>query len=124
MHARTLRPARAAAVGVAAVAALSAPLVAAAGAAGGAIPADPPGGATPVPPQFFNGNVEGIRSAGSDTTFFLMQRIGDLYTGAGLYGCTLNSSAGQTLYNSSDPASSPPTRSCTARRVRTSPRPT
>jgi hypothetical protein len=34
-----------------------------------------------------------------------MQRIGDLYTGAGLYGCTLNSGAGQTLYNSSDPAS-------------------
>jgi hypothetical protein len=34
-----------------------------------------------------------------------MQSIGDLFTGAGLYGCTLNSSAGQTLYNSSDPAS-------------------
>ena len=25
--------------------------------------------------------------------------------GAGLYGCTLNGSAGQTLYNTSDPAS-------------------
>jgi len=49
--------------------------------------------------------VEGIRSAGSDTTLFVMQKIGDLYTGAGLYGCTLNSSAGQPLYNSSDPAS-------------------
>ena len=57
-------------------------------------------------PHFYNGNVEGIRDSGSDTTFFMMQRIGDLYTGAGLYGCTLNSSAGQTLYNSSDPASS------------------
>ena len=66
---------------------------------------DPPGGATPAPPHFYNGNVEGIRSTGSDTTLFLMQRIGDLYTGAGLYGCTLNSGAGQTLYNSSDPAS-------------------
>ncbi len=33
-----------------------------------------------------------------------MPRIGDLYSGAGLYGCALNSSAGQTLYNSSDPA--------------------
>ena len=56
-------------------------------------------------PHFYNGNVEGIRDTGSDTTFFMMQKIGDLYTGAGLYGCTLNSSAGQTLYNSSDPAS-------------------
>ena len=67
--------------------------------------ADPSGGVTPVPPHFYNGNVEGIRDSGLDTTFFMMQRIGDLYTGAGLYGCTLNSSAGQTLYNSSDPAS-------------------
>jgi hypothetical protein len=75
------------------------------GAASAATPADPPGGATPVAPHFYNGNVEGIRSAGSDTTLFLMQRISDLYTGAGLYGCTLNASAGQTLYNSSDPAS-------------------
>ena len=49
--------------------------------------------------------MEGIRDTGSDTTFFMMQKIGDLYTGAGLYGCTLNSSAGQTLYNSTDPAS-------------------
>jgi hypothetical protein len=66
---------------------------------------DPPGGATPVPPHFYNGNVEGIRSAGSDTTFFMMQKIGDLYTGTGLYGCSLNSAAGQPLYNLSDPAS-------------------
>ena len=56
-------------------------------------------------PHFYNGNVEGIRNTGSDTTFFMMQKIGDLFTGAGLYGCTLNSSAGQTLYNSTDPAS-------------------
>ena len=49
--------------------------------------------------------MEGIRDSGSDTTFFMMQKIGDLYTGAGLYGCTLNASAGETLYNSSDPAS-------------------
>lgn len=75
------------------------------GAASASTPADPPGGATPVAPHFYNGNVEGIRNAGSDTTFFMMQKIGDHYTGAGLYGCTLNSSAGQTLYNSSDPAS-------------------
>jgi hypothetical protein len=92
---------RGAAVGAAA---LSATLIVGAGVASAA-PADPPGGSTPLAPHFNNGNVEGIRDSGSDTTFFMMQRIGDLYTGAGLYGCTLNSSAGQTLYNSSDPAS-------------------
>ena len=92
---------RAAAIGAAA---LSASLIVGAGVASAA-PADPPGGSTPVAPHFYNGNVEGIRDTGSDTTFFMMQKIGDLYTGAGLYGCTLNSSAGQTLYNSSDPVS-------------------
>ncbi len=94
--------ARAAAIGFAA---LTASLVVGAGVASAATPPDPPGGATPVAPHFYNGNVEGIRDSGSDTTFFMMQKIGDLYTGAGLYGCTLNSGAGQTLYNSSDPAS-------------------
>jgi hypothetical protein len=84
---------------------LTVSLMVGAGAASAATPPDPSGGATPVAPHFYNGNVEGIRDTGSDTTFFLMQRIGDLYTGAGLYGCTLNSAAGQTLFNSSDPAS-------------------
>src|SRR6202034_4395404 len=42
---------------------------------------------------------------GSDTTFFMMQKISDLYTGAGLYGCTLNTGASQPLYNTSDPTS-------------------
>ena len=55
--------------------------------------------------HFLRAATIGVADTGSDTTFFLMQRIGDLYTGAGLYGCTLNASAGQTLYNSSDPAS-------------------
>jgi hypothetical protein len=50
-------------------------------------------------PHWYNGNVETIRDSGSDTTFYLMQRLGDLFTSAGLYGCTLNSSAGQTLYD-------------------------
>jgi hypothetical protein len=94
--------ARAAAIGFAG---LSASLVVGAGVASAATPADPAGGANPVAPHFYNGNVEGIRDSGSDTTFFLIQRIGDLYTGAGLYGCTLNSGSGQTLFNSSDPAS-------------------
>jgi hypothetical protein len=63
------------------------------------VPADPPGGATPVYPQWNNGVVNADRDSGSDTTFFVMQSIADLYTSAGLYGCTLNNGAGQTLYN-------------------------
>jgi hypothetical protein len=72
------------------------------GVASAAPPSDPPGGSTPVYPHFYNGNVEGIRDSGSDTTFFMMQSIGDLYTSAGLYGCTLNGATGQSLYNSLD----------------------
>ena len=89
MHKHKLRTSvvRAAAVGAAA---LSATLIVGAGVASAAsAPSDPSGGATPVAPHFYNGNVEGIRDTGSDTTFFMMQKIGDLYTGAGLYGCTL-----------------------------------
>jgi hypothetical protein len=61
-----------------------------------ATPADPANGTYP---SFDNGVVSGIRDTGSDTTFYMMQKIGDLYTSAGLYGCTLNSSAGQTLFD-------------------------
>ena len=64
----------------------------------GAAPTDPPGGAIPVYPHFYNGAVEQIRSAGSDTTFFMMQQVSDLYSSAGLYGCTLDSATGQNLY--------------------------
>jgi len=39
-----------------------------------------------------------IRGSGSDTTFFMMQKIGDLYTAAGLYGCQLASASGQSLF--------------------------
>ena len=100
---RQHRPIRVSLVCLTAIAAV---LAVGTGVTAAATPPDPTGGAQPVPPHFYNGNVEGIRSAGSDTTFFLMQRVGDLYTGAGLYGCTLAAGAGQTLYNSSDPASS------------------
>jgi hypothetical protein len=65
--------------------------------AGAATPSDPATGY----PSFNNGVVNQIRGSGSDTTFFMMQKISDLYTSAGLYGCTLNSLAGQTLFNSS-----------------------
>lgn len=71
-----------------------------------ASPSDPPGGATPVYPQFYNGQVEGIRNSGSDTTIFMMQTISDLYTASGLYGCVLNNTAGQTTYNPNDQANS------------------
>jgi hypothetical protein len=96
---------RLALAGTAGITALIAATAIGAGVAG-AVPADPPGGSTPVYPSFNNGVVNGIRDTGSDTTFFMMQKIGDLYTGAGLYGCTLNSAAGQTLYNSSDTSTS------------------
>jgi hypothetical protein len=85
--------------GTAGVTALVVTLALGAGVAS-AVPADPPGGSTPVYPSFNNGVVNGIRNSGSDTTFFMMQKIGDLYTQAGLYGCTLNSAAAQALYNS------------------------
>src|SRR6202047_5077470 len=103
MHKHKLRShvARAAGFGTVVIAAA---LVVGAGVASAA-PPDPQGGAVPVAPHFYNGNVEGIRDTGSDTTFFRMQRLGDLFTGAGLYGCSINSSAGQPLFNSSDPAS-------------------
>ena len=60
-----------------------------------AVPSDPATGY----PSFNNGVVNGIRDTGSDTTFYMMQKIGDLYTSAGLYGCTLNSAGGQALYS-------------------------
>ena len=36
-----------------------------------------------------------VRDSGSDTTIFMMQQIGDLYTGAGLYGCQLVASGSE-----------------------------
>ena len=50
-------------------------------------------------PSFNNGVVNQIRGTGSDTTVFMMQKIGDLYTQAGLYGCTLNGAANVGLFN-------------------------
>ncbi len=63
------------------------------------------GAATPIPdpatgyPSFNNGVIGQIRGSGSDTTFYMMQKISDLYTSAGLYGCTLNGIANQGLFN-------------------------
>jgi hypothetical protein len=101
MHKRKLPSLLARAVGIGA-AGLTASLLVGAGAASAGIPADPPIG---VAPLFLNGNVEQIRGSGSDTTVFMMQKISDLFTGAGLYGCTLNAN-NATNYNPADPAPS------------------
>ncbi len=42
-------------------------------------------------PAWITGTVQTDRGSGSDTTFFLMQKISDLYNQAGLYGCALSS---------------------------------
>jgi hypothetical protein len=73
-------------------------------AASAGTPADP---SLQVAPSFNNGTVNAIRGSGSDTTFFLMQQISDLYTSAGLYGCTLNSATGQGLFNDANNGTSP-----------------
>jgi hypothetical protein len=41
-------------------------------------------------PLYQTGTVQTDRGSGSDTTFFMMQKISDLYNQAGLYGCTLD----------------------------------
>jgi len=41
-------------------------------------------------PRWFIGSPQMIRDAGSDTTFFMMQKLSDLFEQAGLYGCQLS----------------------------------
>src|ERR1700722_136846 len=52
--------------------------------------ANPPSPTLGASPHWFVAKPEQIRDAGSDPTFFLMQRLSDLYMQAGLYGCQLN----------------------------------
>ena len=40
-----------------------------------------------------------VRAAGSDTTFYVMQQLADMYNQAGLYGCTLVGSGAQQNSN-------------------------
>jgi hypothetical protein len=87
---------RLAVAGATGVAAIIATLGVGVGTATAAPPADPASG---VAPAFNNGKVNAIRDAGSDTTFFVMQKLDNLYSGAGLYGCTLNAGGEPTLYN-------------------------
>jgi hypothetical protein len=88
---------RIAVVGATGVAAMVATLGVGVGAASAAAPSDPTPG---VAPQFNNGKVNPIRDSGSDTTFFVMQKLDNLYTSAGLYGCVLNAGGETSLYNS------------------------
>ena len=68
--------------------ALAGAAVAASVVGGGAASAATP----PSSPAWITGSVAQIdRGSGSDTTFFLMQKISDLYNQAGLYGCALTS---------------------------------
>jgi hypothetical protein len=61
-------------------------------------------------PHFNTDNAsEPVRGSGSDTTFFVMQKISDIYNAAGLYGCTLTTASGQTLIDGSTTASPLPT---------------
>ncbi|HML01562.1 MAG TPA: hypothetical protein VK428_15355 [Acidimicrobiales bacterium] len=75
--------------------------------------------ADPVPgqaPQFYTGfNSQVIRSSGSDTTFYMMQAIADLYNQAGLYGCQVTSTTSYPCKGvlSSTPGSLPASASST-----------
>lgn len=56
-------------------------------------------GAQSGPPYFNTPQASSlIRGSGSDTTVFMMQKIGDLYTTAGLYGCQLAGAVGNPLF--------------------------
>jgi hypothetical protein len=59
-------------------------------------------------PRWFTGNEETIRSGGSDTTFFMQQKLADLFMQSGLYGCTQNGAAVPN-YSTCLPGSDAPT---------------
>lgn len=81
------------------VAALTVATTLGAGPASAGVPSPPSLGTAP---HWFVGKPEQIRDAGSDTLFFMMQSLSDLYMQAGLYGCQL-SSATVPNYASCDP---------------------
>jgi ABC-type phosphate transport system substrate-binding protein len=58
---------------------------------GTAFAGNPPSPTLGTAPHWFTGKPEQIRSAGSDTTFFLTQTLANYFEQAGLYGCQLNS---------------------------------
>ncbi|HLX87892.1 MAG TPA: hypothetical protein VKR22_05505 [Acidimicrobiales bacterium] len=73
------------------MATLAGTLTLTAGVASASGPADPTFGAAP---QFYNGNPGSVvRTAGSDTTYYMTQSLTDLFNGAALYGCNVASPA-------------------------------
>ena len=93
---------RMAGVAVAGAAALALAGTAGAGVAG-ANTNNPFGGSVLVPqegaPHFNTPQASTIiRTSGSDTTIFVMQKISDIYTTAGLYGCTLGLANGNPIF--------------------------
>jgi hypothetical protein len=61
--------------------------------AGAASAGPPPAPSLGTYPHWYVGAPEQLRDAGSDTTYFMLQHLSDLYMQAGLYGCQLNSAA-------------------------------
>jgi len=98
-------------VAVAGAAAMVAALTVGGGIAGavgtGSAAVDAPSAGAPHYNQ--NPASEIIRGSGSDTTFFVMQKISDIYNAAGLYGCTLTAGGtGETLFDGTATSGSEP----------------
>ncbi len=55
-------------------------------------------------PLFQIGKVEMDRASGSDTTYFMMQKISDLYNHAALYGCVIDTSNDENCVGTGDPS--------------------
>lgn len=76
-------------------------VVATTGAASAATP-NAPIGATP---RFYStAGVQQIRAAGSETTFYMMSALGDLYNQSSLFGCVLSSSDNRTCTQANNSA--------------------
>jgi ABC-type phosphate transport system substrate-binding protein len=53
-------------------------------------------------PHWFTGKIQQVRSAGSETTYYLMQKIGNLYNQTSIFGCTLSATDRRTCNTSGD----------------------
>lgn len=76
-------------------------LIATAGSASAAVP-NAPIGATP---RFYSlSGIQQFRSAGSETTFYMMAELGNLYTQSSIYGCVLSSTDERTCTQANNSA--------------------
>ena len=57
---------------------------------------------TGTSPHWFNGHINQFRAAGSETTFYVMNAINNLYSQSSIFGCTLLTSDFQTCNTSAD----------------------